>query len=75
MAELLCLPEHILELIVAKSATAISKYEVSWGAAAQTCKRLHDLQLPGECAVVEELQSKCVLMSVSVIVRYWKCLG
>ena len=70
MAELLCLPEHILELIVARSTTTISGYERNWGAAAMTCKRLHDLQLPGECAVVAELQSKCVLMPLFVLSQY-----
>ncbi len=58
MAELLCLPEHVLELIVARTATSLSRYETSWGAAALTCKRLHSLQLPGDFAVVDNLQSE-----------------
>ena len=58
MAELLSLPEHVLELIVARTARCLSRYERSWGGAALTCKRLHDLQLPGEYAVVKDLQSE-----------------
>ena len=58
MTDLLCLPEHVLELIVARTATNLSGYETCWGGAALACKRLHRLQLPGDFAVIEELQSE-----------------
>ena len=57
MAEILSLPDHVLEMIAAKTATSLSEYETSWGAAAMTCKRLHNVQLPAEYVAVHDYQS------------------
>ena len=57
MATLLSLPKELLEMIAAKMANSLLRYEESWGPAATTCKRLHNLQLPGEFAEAEGLQS------------------
>ncbi len=62
MDGLLCLPEEVLENIAANSVTGPSKYEESWGAAAASCKRLHNLKIPGEYAEAKGLQSESLVL-------------
>ncbi|CAL5225873.1 g8658 [Coccomyxa viridis] len=57
MVGLLSLPEEALELIAAKTATRMSWYEENWRGAAASCKRLHNVQLPDECVIVQGIQS------------------
>ena len=57
MVELLDLPNGVLELIAAKATTGSSHYEESWGAAAASCRRLHDVQLSSEYVEAKGLQS------------------
>ena len=58
MVGLLSLPEEALELIAAKTAKRTSWYEENWRGAAASCKRLHNVQLPDECVIVQGIQSE-----------------
>ena len=58
MTGMLSLPDHLLEMITARTATGLSEYKEAWGAAAVTCKRLHNVQLPGEYVAVRDYHSE-----------------
>ena len=58
MVELLDLPNGVLELIASKVTTGSSRYEASWGAAAASCRRLHNLQISSEYVEAKGLQSE-----------------